>query len=175
MSICVLYGREHVMKQGQNGWRIAPVLIIQSVERSVCYCRDKLGFQIIGTFGSPLEMAFVGREGVQLMLQDGEGKPRPGSNRSHKSVAWDAHIWVENVDALYEELGMRGATILKPPTGRSMAIVRSRWPTWMVTYFASDSSRTRDRVPHSSNGRSRDEPGMSAVRSRRSAHDRSRG
>jgi hypothetical protein len=66
------------MKQGQNGWRIAPVLIVQSVERSVCSYRNKLGFQIIGTFGSPLEMASVGREGVQLMLQDGEGKPRPG-------------------------------------------------------------------------------------------------
>ena len=107
---------EHVMKKGQNGWHIAPVLIVQSVERSVCSYRDKLGFQIIGTFGSPLEMASVGREGVQLMLQDGAGKPRPGSNRSYKSVAWDAHIWVENVDALYDELGMRGATILKPPT-----------------------------------------------------------
>jgi len=99
-----------------EAWRVAPVLVVRDVGQSIAYYRDTLGFDVIGTFGEPPEVAFVGRAGIQLMLQDAEGKPTPGSNRGYKSVAWDAHVWVEDVESLHADFVARGATIVKPPT-----------------------------------------------------------
>jgi len=136
------------MKPSQpTGWRVAPVFLVQSVERSIPYYRDRLGFQVLGPFGQPVEMAFVGREGIQFMLQDGEGRPLPGSNRSYKSVAWDAHIWVDDVEALRAQLKSRGATILKPPT---VAFYRNREievGTRTDSCSASDNSRDERSSP----------------------------
>jgi catechol 2,3-dioxygenase-like lactoylglutathione lyase family enzyme len=104
-----------VEQQASNLLRMAPVLIVESVEKSVAYYRDRLGFALVGSFGDPPEMAFVGRDAIQLMLQDAEGKPRPGSNRRYKSVAWDALVWARDVDALHADLQAREARILKAP------------------------------------------------------------
>jgi uncharacterized glyoxalase superfamily protein PhnB len=98
-----------------NDWRVAPVLVVQNVSASVAYYRDALGFQVIGTFGHPVEMAFVGRGGVQLMLQDAEGRPTPGPNSNYKSIAWDALFWVPDVSGLHSEVVERGATIRRDP------------------------------------------------------------
>jgi catechol 2,3-dioxygenase-like lactoylglutathione lyase family enzyme len=96
-------------------WRIAPVLVVSEIESSVRYYRDRLKFQIIGSFGSPMEMAFVGAHGIQLMLQHGEGRPIPGPNSKYKSVAWDAILWVDDARALHEQLSNAGASIRRAP------------------------------------------------------------
>ena len=96
-------------------WRVAPVFIVRNLAASIPYYRDRLKFQVIGTFGTPLEMAFVGRHGVQLMLQDAEGKATPGANSKYKSVAWDALFWVDDVRALHDEMAGAGADIHKAP------------------------------------------------------------
>jgi len=96
-------------------WRVAPVFVVSDVSRSVTYYRDQLGFEVLGTFGNPIEMAFVGRSGTQIMLQDAEGKPTPGPNSSYKSVAWDALFWVANVRELANDLKRRGADIRREP------------------------------------------------------------
>ena len=98
-----------------SDWRIAPVLVVRDVESSVAYYCDRLGFDVVGTFGEPLEMAFVGRGGVQVMLQDAEGKPTPGPNSTYKSVAWDALFWVSDARGLFEEFRRRGAEIRTEP------------------------------------------------------------
>jgi len=86
-------------------------LVVRDISASVSYYRDQLGFEITGTFGDPLEMAFVGRSGTQIMLQDAEGKATPGPNCAYKSVAWDALFWVTDVRELQQELQDRGARI----------------------------------------------------------------
>jgi uncharacterized glyoxalase superfamily protein PhnB len=96
-------------------WRVAPVLVVSNVEESANYYRECLGFEVVGTFGEPLEMAFVGRGGTQIMLQDAEGRPIPGPNSAYKSVAWDALFWVRGVRELHEELRARGAQIRREP------------------------------------------------------------
>jgi uncharacterized glyoxalase superfamily protein PhnB len=60
-------------------------------------------------------MAFVGRQGIQIMLQDTEGRPVPGPNHRYKSVAWDVLVLVRDVPALHAELVERGAKIRKAP------------------------------------------------------------
>jgi len=97
------------------GWHIAPVLVVSDVEASVRYYCERLDFQIIGTFGSPMEMAFVGSHGIQLMLQHAEGKPIPGSNSKYKSVAWDALLWVDDARALHTQMANAGASIRTAP------------------------------------------------------------
>ncbi len=96
-------------------WRIAPVLVVSEIQASVRYYRDCLEFQLIGSFGSPMEMAFVGSHGIQLMLQHAEGRPIPGPNSKYKSVAWDALLWVDEVQALHERVKRAGATIRRAP------------------------------------------------------------
>lgn len=96
-------------------WRVAPIFVVRDVAKSVAYYRDRLGFDLVGTFGSPMEMAFVGRAGTQIMLQDSESKPIPGPNSSYKSVAWDALFWVSDVRQLNEEFKRRGAQIRREP------------------------------------------------------------
>lgn len=98
-----------------SDWRVAPVLVVENVAASVSYYRDQLGFEVVGTFGDPLEMAFVGRGGAQIMLQDAEEKATPGPNGSYKSVAWDALFWIPDVDALHDELQDRGTRIRRGP------------------------------------------------------------
>ncbi len=109
-----------------DAWRVAPVFVVSKVQESVAYYRDRLGFEVVGTFGEPLEMAFVGRGGTQIMLQDAEGGSIPAANHSYKSVAWDAPFWVGNVRELGEELRRRGAEIRREPTRRSTATSSSR-------------------------------------------------
>lgn len=60
-------------------------------------------------------MAFVGRAGTQIMLQDGEGKATPGPNNTYKSVAWDALFFVGDVHELSAELQRRGPQIRRQP------------------------------------------------------------
>ena len=96
-------------------WQVAPVLVVRDLASSLSYYRDQLGFEVVGTFGEPLEMAFVARGGVQVMLQDAEGKPTPGPNCACKSVAWDALFWVGDANDLYEEFTRRGADIRREP------------------------------------------------------------
>ncbi len=92
-------------------WRVAPVLVVRDVKVSVAYYRDQLGFEVVGSFGDPLEMAFVGRGGVQVMLQDAESKPTPGPNCTYKSVAWGVLFWIADAREPFDELRRRGAEI----------------------------------------------------------------
>jgi len=96
-------------------WRIAPVLIVRDIEAAVACYREQLGFEVAGTLGEPLEMAFVARGGVQIMLQGVRGKPTPGPNHTFKRVAWDVLLWVDEVEKLHEELVSRGARIRRAP------------------------------------------------------------
>ncbi len=98
-----------------DDWNVAPVLVVRDVSESIAYYRDRMGFSVKGTFGEPLEMAFVSRGNVQLMLQDAEGKPTPGPNSRYKSVAWDVLFWVTDVYSLHSELSRLGAIVSGPP------------------------------------------------------------
>lgn len=96
-------------------WSVFPVLIVENLAASIPYWRDRLGFAHLGSLGEPPRMAFVGRGGVEFMLQDSAGKPTPGPNRGYKPGTWDAHVWVQDADALHAELVGRGAEVLSAP------------------------------------------------------------
>jgi catechol 2,3-dioxygenase-like lactoylglutathione lyase family enzyme len=97
---------------------IAPHFVVPDVVPSAEHYRDKLGFEILGHFAKPPVFAMVRRDGLEIHLgKSDDGKAAPGS--VHRDEGLDAYIWVDGVDALYEELKKRGANILEGPVQRS--------------------------------------------------------
>ena len=95
-------------------WRVAPVLVVSDMTASIAYWRDRMGFEVVGTFKDPPVMAFVARSGVEFMLQGNGANSVPGTNRNHMSMVWDAHVWVDDADALHADMKARGATVTDP-------------------------------------------------------------
>ena len=90
-------------------WGIAPYFIVEDVVTSATYYRDKLGFQYNRFWGEPPAFCMVHRGGVIIMLSQNletEMKPNAGGH-------WDAYLWIENADQLYEELKANGVEIAR--------------------------------------------------------------
>lgn len=86
-----------------------PVLCVKSVPASIEYYVEKLGFQKNWDWGDPVTFGSVIRDDVALFFcEDGQGK----------SGMWIS-IFVDDVDALYEDYRQRGVIIRQPPTNFS--------------------------------------------------------
>jgi uncharacterized glyoxalase superfamily protein PhnB len=84
---------------------LVPVLNVGSVAASIDYYVNKLGFRKLWDWGDPPTFAGVGRDQVELFLsQDDWGGPTSLS------------IFVQDVDALYEDYQKSGAAVRRPPT-----------------------------------------------------------
>jgi catechol 2,3-dioxygenase-like lactoylglutathione lyase family enzyme len=80
----------------------ATLFVVQDVLRSVEHYRDVLGFRVEFTYGEPTFYAGVERDSVAIHLQAAsERKRQPG----HGAI----NVFVNGVDALYQELKSRGA------------------------------------------------------------------
>src|SRR5262245_10468666 len=100
---------------------IAPQFLVADVARSAEYYRDKLGFTIGPYSEDPPVFVIVERDGIRLQLsvaENGSGGP----NRQFKDVALDAYLWVNDVEALYQEFSAAGATITTTPVIRFYGI-----------------------------------------------------
>jgi len=96
---------------------IAPQFLVTDVVKAAEYYRDRLGFTIGPYFEDPPVFVIVERDRARIMLSLAEGG-RGGSNRSFKQVSIDAYLWVDGVDALYEEFEANGADLCLAPTDR---------------------------------------------------------
>lgn len=97
-------------------WAIAPYFLVPDVVATADYYRDKLGFQYDRLWGDPPRFCMVWRRGVTIMLSQPEegAEARPNHGASPESDAWDAYIWVDDADSLYEEFTSKGVTIARP-------------------------------------------------------------
>ena len=93
---------------------IAPHFLVADVVRAAEYYRDRLGFEIGRYFQHPPVFVIVQRDGVAIQLSRMEAG-RGGSNGAWKGEAFDAYVWVENVDRLHRELTGKNAAILTMP------------------------------------------------------------
>ena len=97
-------------------WRAAPVLGVPSVAAAVDYFEKVLGFAcpggMHGAEGEPPVYAVMRRGGSEVHLQIRRREVFTGPRGSFEG---DAYVFVDDVDALFEELKRRGATILRPP------------------------------------------------------------
>jgi len=96
-------------------WNIAPYFIVDDVVVTANFYRDKLGFRYDRFWGEPPAFCMVKRGGIVIMLSQFEktGLMRPNSKAAPEGEAWDAYIWVENVDALYDEFKSNGTKIAR--------------------------------------------------------------
>jgi uncharacterized glyoxalase superfamily protein PhnB len=84
---------------------INPILSVRDVAASVRHYQGVLGFRCDFTWGDPATFAGISRDGVEIMFcKDGQGNPG----------TW-VTVWVDDVDALFDEFTSSGADIRKPP------------------------------------------------------------
>lgn len=84
---------------------ITPILYVSDFGRGMSYFVEKLGFRKLWDWGDPPGFGAVGRDKVEIFLcLEGQGKPG----------TWMS-VFVEDVDALYEEFTAKGAVIPVPP------------------------------------------------------------
>jgi len=84
---------------------VTPILNVRNVPASIEYYVGKLGFRREWDWGDPPTFACVGRDEVRIFFcQDGQGAPG----------TW-LSIFVQDVDALYEDYKKTGAIVRQPP------------------------------------------------------------
>lgn len=96
-------------------WAIAPYFIVDDVVASADYYRDKLGFHYDRLWGEPPAFCMVKRNGIVIMLSQFEqtGVMNPNSRANPEEGAWDAYIWIDDADALFQEYQSKGVKIAR--------------------------------------------------------------
>ena len=89
---------------------IAPVLLVSDVRATIAHFENTMGFTL-DLFADDAMFAIIQRDGNRIMLQQAHDKADIVPNWKKYNCLWDVYIWVDNVDALYEEFKQRGAII----------------------------------------------------------------
>ena len=94
---------------------ISPFFIVGSVDQTIAFYRDKLGFET--RFQQPDRnpfFAIVGRDGAQLFVKaDKDTSPMPNPKRN-PSMRWDAFVYAPDPDALALESVEHGTAFSVP-------------------------------------------------------------
>ena len=95
---------------------ISPFFIVDSVNRSIAFYRDRLGFEVTHQEAPAPDpdpfFAILCRDGAMLFLK-GSGDPLPNPKR-YSWARWDAYVYVPDPNALAAEFAGRGATFSEP-------------------------------------------------------------
>ena len=74
-----------------------------------------MGFRYDRLWGEPPAFCMVKRGGIILMLNEipGARGMHPNAGFTPQGECWDAYIWGDDADALYEEYRAKGVTIAR--------------------------------------------------------------
>ncbi len=94
---------------------IRPFFIVKDLQVSISYYIERLGFQL--DFQGPDDdpyYAGVSRDGIGVMLKAirPDVLPQPNHTR-HEWARWDAYIYIQDPDTLFDEFSRRGASFAK--------------------------------------------------------------
>jgi catechol 2,3-dioxygenase-like lactoylglutathione lyase family enzyme len=107
--------RASILMTRPNTQAISPFFIVSSVDQTIGFYRDKLGFET--RFREPDQnpfFAIIGRDGAQLFIKsDKDVSPLPNPKR-HPSMRWDAFVYAPDPDALAAEFADHGAAFSVP-------------------------------------------------------------
>lgn len=93
---------------------VAPSFVVADPVGTAEHYRDVLGFEILGYFGEPTVFAMVARGGVEFHFGKADAEPQR-TNLVLRAISSDAYIWVDDVEALFQELTASGAEIIAGP------------------------------------------------------------
>ena len=94
--------------------RSAPYFPVASVEPSVEFYEQTLGFRCEYSAGNPLQFAICSRDGLAIMLRR-VSAPELIIPNEKQGGTWDAFFWVSDAEALHTELNAKGAEIVYGP------------------------------------------------------------
>ena len=94
---------------------ISPFFIVKDLQASIAFYRERLGFQL--DFDGPagdVYYAGVSRDGIGIMLKEilPDVLPCPNHTR-HPWARWDAYIYTQDPDTLFDEFRQRGVPFVK--------------------------------------------------------------
>jgi catechol 2,3-dioxygenase-like lactoylglutathione lyase family enzyme len=87
----------------------APVLLVRDVVASANYYRDALGFSYDRFYGEPPSFCICHRDGHSLMLAQVEEASQIQPFWKFRDRTCNAYFWVDDADALYEQMKAAGA------------------------------------------------------------------
>jgi catechol 2,3-dioxygenase-like lactoylglutathione lyase family enzyme len=102
---------------------VTPNLVVASVERSLAFYRDVLGFALVTTVpdAAPFAFAWVQRDGVSVFLnsleavraEHSELAARPLGGTNALFITLEAGTIAEGVDAMFASIGSRARVIME--------------------------------------------------------------
>ena len=98
--------------------KIATEFVVEDVVATAEYYQKVLGFELLGFFADPPVYAMLARDGVEMHFGKADGRPTDESNGQFRRVGFDAYIWTDDIQGLFEELSASGAEILEGPVKR---------------------------------------------------------
>ena len=102
-------------KTNRNLESISPFFIVKDLQVSISHYVERFGFELAfqGPDHGPY-YAGVTRDEIGVMLKaiTPEVLPQPNHTR-HPWARWDAYVYTQNPDTLYEEFTRRGASFVK--------------------------------------------------------------
>jgi uncharacterized glyoxalase superfamily protein PhnB len=93
--------------------RSAPYFPVPDVASIGVYYRDVLGFRCEYSAGEPPEFALHSRNGWAVMFRRVR-EPGLICPNERQGGTWDVFFWVDDVEALHEELTRKGAVVVYP-------------------------------------------------------------
>lgn len=91
--------------------RQAAVLFASDLRSTIAYWNDRLGFATHGTFLNPPVFAIMERDRHYVMLKQLAVGDSITPYAARDEGLWNAYFWVDDVEALFEELRKRAAVI----------------------------------------------------------------
>jgi uncharacterized glyoxalase superfamily protein PhnB len=89
----------------------ALILLVQDVVASANYYRDRVGSAYERFWGDPPCFCILWRDGFHLMLSQAQNSSAIVPHYKIVDSLWNVYFWVNDAEAMYEELKGRGATI----------------------------------------------------------------
>jgi hypothetical protein len=88
----------------------APQLVVHDVVRTAEYYRDVLGLKNLGFFYEPPVYSMVSRDGAEIHFGKADGSSL-GHVQQVRKDGVDVIMWVDDIDALFEELKVKQANV----------------------------------------------------------------
>lgn len=115
----------------------ATVLLVDDVARAADYYRERLGFDVTFYEANPGHYAYASRDECHVHLACFKDAPMQPNSVAAPPDMFDVYVYVDDVEALHDELIERGADLLHGPVDQAYGLreIRVRDPHGYILAF----------------------------------------